>query len=89
MADVRKCYNAECEFNVEGIYCDACEIIISDCGMCDSFYPREKENNNEKNIQKTFPFQGDACIQQDVSQAPEGAREARQGNQRVGLLLAI
>lgn len=50
MADIRKCYNAECEFNVEGIYCDACEIIISDCGMCDSFYPRENADgdNNEE-----------------------------------------
>lgn len=47
MADVRKCYNAECEFNVEGIYCDACEIIISDCGMCDSFYPKEKMEDSD------------------------------------------
>ena len=43
MASVRKCYNEECECNVEGIYCDACEITISDCGICESFFPKIKE----------------------------------------------
>ena len=47
MATIRKCYNETCECNVEGAYCDACEIIISDSGMCESYYPRAEVNANE------------------------------------------
>lgn len=36
MAVVRKCYNKDCECNIDGAYCGADEIIISEDGACDS-----------------------------------------------------
>lgn len=34
MATVRKCYRGDCECNVEGAYCDACEVIVGTAGDC-------------------------------------------------------
>jgi hypothetical protein len=47
MARVRKCYNENCECNIDGAYCDSCEIIISDGGVCESYCPKIEEDNEE------------------------------------------
>ena len=47
MARVRKCYNESCEYNVDGAYCDACEITISDDGVCESYFPKTEEEIDE------------------------------------------
>lgn len=48
MSVVRKCYNADCENNYMGAYCECCEITISDGGTCDSYFPKAKEVDNEQ-----------------------------------------
>ena len=47
MATVRKCYQENCECNVDGIYCDACEVIIGDGGVCETYCPKIEVNANE------------------------------------------
>ena len=51
MANVRKCYNESCECNVYGAYCDATEIVISDGGVCETYYPKSEEQD-ENNIKE-------------------------------------
>jgi hypothetical protein len=43
MSTIRKCHNENCENNVEGAYCNACEVVISEDGVCESYYPKTKE----------------------------------------------
>ena len=43
MANVRKCYNESCEFNIDGVYCDAYEIVLGDEGICETCYPKSDE----------------------------------------------
>ena len=47
MATVRKCYQEDCEYNVGGVYCDACEIIIGSSGYCESYCEKDEEDENE------------------------------------------
>lgn len=47
MSVVRKCHNESCECNVGGAYCDACEITISESGVCESFCPRIESAGNK------------------------------------------
>ena len=47
MSRVRKCYNENCECNIDGAYCEADEIVISDYGVCESYCPKiEKEKDD-------------------------------------------
>lgn len=47
MSVVRKCHNKSCECNIDGAYCDACEITIGEGGVCESFYPRIETQDKE------------------------------------------
>jgi hypothetical protein len=49
MAAVKKCYNENCECNVDGAYCDACEVTIGDDGMCETYFPKIKANTEDDN----------------------------------------
>lgn len=48
MSSIRKCYNANCENNFEGAYCDGCEVVIDECGMCCSYVPKEQVCGQEQ-----------------------------------------
>ena len=50
MSRVRKCYNESCECNVDGAYCDACEITISEYGVCESYCPKLEEKNDKETV---------------------------------------
>lgn len=47
MATVRKCYQEDCECNIDGAYCDACEVIIGTNGDCLTYCQKCEENENE------------------------------------------
>lgn len=47
MATVRKCYEETCECNVDGLYCDASEIIIGANGYCVTYCEKDEVNANE------------------------------------------
>lgn len=47
MATVKKCYQVSCECNVDGAYCDACEVVISVDGVCETYWPKIEVNANE------------------------------------------
>lgn len=46
MSRVRKCYNADCENNYNGAYCEGCEITVDENGCCTNFFPKEKEEKD-------------------------------------------
>ena len=49
MANIRRCYNQNCEYNCYGTYCDLDEIVIDADGCCDDFRPKEnEEKDNER-----------------------------------------
>ena len=48
MSNIRKCYNSMCANNVDGCYCDGCDIIIDDSGVCVSFNPMSNLTCKEK-----------------------------------------
>ena len=47
MCAVRKCYNANCENNYMGGYCECSEIIIDENGCCTSYFPKSKDEESE------------------------------------------
>lgn len=47
MATVRKCYEETCECNVDGLYCDAYEVIIGCNGNCVTYCEKDEEYANE------------------------------------------
>ena len=51
MANIKRCYNENCECNVDGCYCDGIDIIIGSEGCCESFIPKIIDNEEEKEIQ--------------------------------------
>ncbi len=48
MSKVRKCYNANCENNYEGAYCECCEIALDESGCCCCYTPKQKETKGEE-----------------------------------------
>ena len=46
MANIRRCYNGNCEYNLYGTYCDLDEVCIDDDGCCGDFKQKENEENN-------------------------------------------
>ena len=47
MSAVRKCYNANCENNYMGGYCECSEITIDENGCCTSYFiVAEKESED-------------------------------------------
>ena len=51
MANLRRCYNSNCEYNCYGTYCDLDEIEIGDDGCCWDF--KQKENKESENERKS------------------------------------
>jgi hypothetical protein len=47
MVNVRKCFNENCECNVDGVYCEASEIVIDHYGMCGAYYPKSEEQDDD------------------------------------------
>ena len=43
MANIRRCYNEKCEYNIDGSYCDGFDIVIDSDGFCEDFRPKENE----------------------------------------------
>jgi hypothetical protein len=50
MATVRKCYQGDCECNVDGCYCDAYEVIIGTNGDCLTYCQKSEVNTNGYSI---------------------------------------
>lgn len=48
MSRIRKCYNANCECNLNGGYCEADEVIIGSGGVCETFCPRIEDVSAEE-----------------------------------------
>ena len=50
MSVVRKCYNADCENNYTGAYCECSEITIDENGYCTCYFPKESEGADDGRI---------------------------------------
>ena len=49
MTNIKRCYNENCECNIDGCYCDGIDIIIGSEGCCESFVPKiENEGEAEE-----------------------------------------
>lgn len=53
MGQVRKCYNENCENNYMGAYCECCEITIDENGCCCSYFPKQEEENKEREVERS------------------------------------
>ena len=45
MANIRRCYNENCQYNLYGAYCDILDVVIDANGCCEDF--RQKESVTE------------------------------------------
>ena len=52
MANVRRCYNEGCEYNMYGTCCDAPEIVIGADGGCETYYPKSEDQNDADHIKE-------------------------------------
>ena len=48
MANIRRCYNEKCEYNIDGTYCDVPEIVIGADGCCEDFRPKKNEDGERR-----------------------------------------
>ena len=51
MSVVRKCYNADCENNYMGAYCECSEITIDTDGSCGCYFPKENETQKSEDTE--------------------------------------
>ena len=47
MANIRRCYNENCECNIDGCYCDGVDIVIGSDGYCEDFVPKKSNDSND------------------------------------------
>lgn len=47
MSRIGKCYNENCEYNIDGVYCDAYEVILSEDGVCETYCFSTKNDDEE------------------------------------------
>ena len=47
MANIRRCYNENCECNIDGVYCDGVDIVIGADGCCEDFVPKKSNDGND------------------------------------------
>lgn len=48
MANVLKCYDSTCEYNVGGAFCDAVEIMIGCSGNCITRLEKDEEDESDE-----------------------------------------
>ena len=48
MSVVGKCYKADCEHNLNGIYCECDEIDIDENGCCTCYFPKKSEGADDE-----------------------------------------
>jgi hypothetical protein len=49
MANIRRCYNENCQWNIDGSYCDGVDIVIDSDGCCEDFQQKESEELEDGN----------------------------------------
>jgi hypothetical protein len=49
LPSIRRCKNKRCEYNIEGAYCEAVEIVIDEFGECEAFEYKQEETEDVYN----------------------------------------